>query len=71
MTTNLSSYFWGVPSATVDWCEENYEKVGYAAEFCMYNTERKNERKKKNEREKERERELFLLLLFLLFLFLL
>lgn len=27
------SGFWGVPTATIDWCEDNYETSPYFAEF--------------------------------------
>jgi len=26
--------FWGKPSATIDWCEANYEVTYFIAEFC-------------------------------------
>lgn len=26
--------FWGEPTSTLDWCEENYEVSYYIAEFC-------------------------------------
>ena len=26
--------FWGRPSSTLDWCEENYLYSSYVAEFC-------------------------------------
>lgn len=25
---------WGVPTSTLDWCEENYVVTKYVAEFC-------------------------------------
>lgn len=28
--------YWGVPSSTLDWCEENHAWSPYVAEFCMY-----------------------------------
>lgn len=28
--------FWGNRTATIDWCEKNYEVTYYIAEFCMY-----------------------------------
>ena len=30
--------FWGKPTATIDWCEANYEVTHYIAEFCEYFT---------------------------------
>lgn len=27
---------WGTPTATLDWCELNYDATFYVAEFCMY-----------------------------------
>jgi len=26
--------FWGKPTATIDWCETNYEVTYFIAEFC-------------------------------------
>jgi len=26
--------FWGKPTATIDWCEANYEVTYFVAEFC-------------------------------------
>lgn len=26
--------FWGKPTATIDWCEANYEVTYFIAEFC-------------------------------------
>ena len=26
--------YWGVPTATLDWCEANYDVTYYVAEFC-------------------------------------
>ena len=26
--------YWGFPSSTMDWCEENYAVTSYMAEFC-------------------------------------
>lgn len=26
--------YWGKPTATLDWCEENYAVTPYIAEFC-------------------------------------
>ena len=26
--------YWGEPTATIDWCEANYEVSYYVAEFC-------------------------------------
>ena len=26
--------YWGRPTATIDWCESNYEVTPYVAEFC-------------------------------------
>lgn len=26
--------FWGLPTSTLDWCEENYAWLHYVAEFC-------------------------------------
>lgn len=26
--------FWGVPTSTIDWCENNYEVNFYVAEMC-------------------------------------
>ena len=26
---------WGKPTATIDWCEENYVVTQFIAEFCM------------------------------------
>jgi hypothetical protein len=26
--------YWGLPTSTLDWCEENYEVTRYIAEFC-------------------------------------
>ena len=26
--------FWGLPTSTLDWCEENYATTHYIAEFC-------------------------------------
>ncbi len=28
--------FWGKPTATIDWCESNYEVTYYVAEFCKF-----------------------------------
>lgn len=28
--------YWGLPSSTLDWCEENHAWSPYVAEFCMY-----------------------------------
>ena len=30
--------YWGKPTATIDWCEENYVVNHYIAEFCEYDT---------------------------------
>ncbi len=30
------SGFWGKPTATIDWCEANYEVSHYIAEFCKF-----------------------------------
>ena len=30
------SGFWGTPTATMDWCEENYAVSFYLAEFCTH-----------------------------------
>ncbi len=27
---------WGIPTSTLDWCEENYVVTKYVAEFCKY-----------------------------------
>ena len=27
---------WGTPTATIDWCEENYKLTPYVAEFCKW-----------------------------------
>lgn len=32
-TTNIEG-FWGKPTATIDWCERNYEVSFYVAEWC-------------------------------------
>lgn len=29
--------YWGEPTATLEWCEDNYEVTYYVAEFCKYN----------------------------------
>ena len=29
---------WGIPTSTLDWCEENYVVTKYVAEFCEYLT---------------------------------
>ena len=31
---NALSGFWGKPTSTLDWCEENYALTYYIAEFC-------------------------------------
>lgn len=28
--------YWGSPTATLDWCEENYAVTHFIAEFCKY-----------------------------------
>ena len=28
--------FWGEPTSTLDWCEENYVVTKYVAEFCKF-----------------------------------
>jgi len=28
--------FWGKPTATIDWCEANYEVTYFVAEFCEF-----------------------------------
>lgn len=33
MAPSLISGFWGIPTATIDWCEENYSVTAYIAEF--------------------------------------
>jgi len=30
--------YWGAPSATIDWCEDNYAVTRFIAEFCKYTT---------------------------------
>ena len=34
MYRDPSSGYWGFPSSTMDWCEENYAVTSYVAEFC-------------------------------------
>jgi dihydroceramidase len=29
---------WGIPTSTLDWCEENYAVTRYVAEFCKFLT---------------------------------
>lgn len=29
--------YWGPPTSTLDWCEENYAVSYYIAEFCEWN----------------------------------
>lgn len=31
----MSSGYWGAPTSTLDWCEENYHFVSFVAEFCI------------------------------------
>jgi len=33
LETNFDG-FWGKPTATIDWCEANYEVTYFIAEFC-------------------------------------
>lgn len=28
--------FWGTPTATLEWCEKNYDVTFFIAEFCKY-----------------------------------
>jgi dihydroceramidase len=30
--------YWGAPTSTIDWCEENYAHSRYVAEFCNKST---------------------------------
>lgn len=32
-TTSSGVGFWGLPTATIDWCEPNYQHSAYVAEF--------------------------------------
>ena len=34
MYRDPSSGYWGFPSSTMDWCEENYAVTSFVAEFC-------------------------------------
>ncbi|CAG2195512.1 ACER3 [Mytilus edulis] len=33
MAPRFASGFWGIPTATIDWCEDNYSVTTYIAEF--------------------------------------
>lgn len=33
--------FWGKPTSTLDWCEENYVQSRYIAEFCELDASQK------------------------------
>ncbi|XP_052104391.1 alkaline ceramidase 3-like [Mytilus californianus] len=33
MAPRIASGFWGIPTSTIDWCEENYSVTTYIAEF--------------------------------------
>lgn len=36
MAPRFASGFWGIPTATIDWCEDNYSVTTYIAEFCKF-----------------------------------
>ena len=36
MYRDSTSGYWGFPTSTMDWCEENYAVTRYIAEFCKF-----------------------------------